>query len=275
MWCPKCKTEYQPGILICADCGSELVEEQPKEEMKKTGFLLQEEEVQAQLDALERAEALAKENQDKAGVEAEGAEEAAQDDYEAFSSEEQDGEWTESEEEQEEKTLDEETAELLHSSDRKEYVKKADQYRDLRTSGVTFLVFGIIGGIYLVLTKLEIIPVQYATLVFCALAALFLAFAVYGIAALIKSSSIKKEIPEEEARTREIMQWLEENITKEKAAEWVDSELSVMENDLALPVRIKEALQQNFPEENASYLEMLAEEYYENKLQETVLEKEE
>lgn len=27
MFCPKCKTEYEPGIEICADCGAELVEE--------------------------------------------------------------------------------------------------------------------------------------------------------------------------------------------------------------------------------------------------------
>ena len=26
MWCPVCKTEYQKGITICAECGSVLVE---------------------------------------------------------------------------------------------------------------------------------------------------------------------------------------------------------------------------------------------------------
>lgn len=267
MWCPKCKTEYQPGIFVCADCGSQLVEEQPQEEVKNPGYLLQEEEIQAQLEALEN-----RENIGRTGMEPDSLEE---EDDGAFAPEgqEDDEAGGGGEAQAEQKTLDEETAELLHASDRKEYVKKADRYRDLKTSGMTFLVFGIIGEVYMALTKLEIIPVQYAMLVFCALAALFLGFAVYGVAALVKSSAIKKEIPKEEARTREIMQWMEENITEETAVEWEDEELSVTENDLALPVKIKEALQQNFPEETVSYLEMLAEEYYEEKLQESFWER--
>ena len=32
-WCPNCKTEYQEGIEKCADCGSDLVEELPEEEV--------------------------------------------------------------------------------------------------------------------------------------------------------------------------------------------------------------------------------------------------
>ncbi len=34
-WCPKCKTEYREGFTVCADCGSELVKEQPVEERKQ------------------------------------------------------------------------------------------------------------------------------------------------------------------------------------------------------------------------------------------------
>ena len=28
-WCPKCKSEYRKGFTVCADCGCELVEEEP------------------------------------------------------------------------------------------------------------------------------------------------------------------------------------------------------------------------------------------------------
>lgn len=30
-WCPSCKTEYQEGILQCADCGAMLMEEFPQD----------------------------------------------------------------------------------------------------------------------------------------------------------------------------------------------------------------------------------------------------
>ena len=26
-WCPKCETEYREGITVCADCGSDLVDD--------------------------------------------------------------------------------------------------------------------------------------------------------------------------------------------------------------------------------------------------------
>lgn len=32
-WCPHCKTEYQPGINKCADCGADLVDHLPKEQL--------------------------------------------------------------------------------------------------------------------------------------------------------------------------------------------------------------------------------------------------
>ena len=28
-WCPDCRTEYDPGIAVCADCGADIVNELP------------------------------------------------------------------------------------------------------------------------------------------------------------------------------------------------------------------------------------------------------
>ena len=32
-WCPKCKSEYRDGFIVCADCGSELVSKERFEEL--------------------------------------------------------------------------------------------------------------------------------------------------------------------------------------------------------------------------------------------------
>lgn len=36
-WCPKCKTEYREGFSVCADCGSQLVEELTEEAAEESG----------------------------------------------------------------------------------------------------------------------------------------------------------------------------------------------------------------------------------------------
>lgn len=39
MFCPKCKTEYREGFYKCADCGADLVAEQPPELLEETGYV--------------------------------------------------------------------------------------------------------------------------------------------------------------------------------------------------------------------------------------------
>lgn len=42
-WCPKCKSKYREGFTVCADCGSQLVEEEPVEEPKNATLFVPEE----------------------------------------------------------------------------------------------------------------------------------------------------------------------------------------------------------------------------------------
>jgi hypothetical protein len=39
MFCPKCKTEYRDGFYKCADCGADLVTEQPPEHFEEVGYV--------------------------------------------------------------------------------------------------------------------------------------------------------------------------------------------------------------------------------------------
>jgi hypothetical protein len=39
MFCPKCKSEYREGYYKCADCGADLVTEQPLELMEEVSYV--------------------------------------------------------------------------------------------------------------------------------------------------------------------------------------------------------------------------------------------
>lgn len=157
----------------------------------------------------------------------------------------------------------EDTVELLHVANKGEYVKMADKYRDLKFSGITFIIFGILGTVYLVLSKLEIIPVQYNTFVFYVISALFVGFLIAGVVSCVKSRKYKKLISVEEEKTAAIREWLDENLTKEMVAEWSDSNVSDGENDLLISAHIRTMLTREYTKEPVGYLELIADEYYE------------
>ena len=157
----------------------------------------------------------------------------------------------------------EDTAELLHASSKKEYVKKADKYRDMKFSGITFILFGFLGILYLVLCKTEVIPIEYNIFVFCVIAVLFASFFIYGIVSLAKSGKIKALIQEEEDKTRSINEWLDGNLTREMIEGWSDSNVSDGENDLLIAAHIRTMLMKEYPAESPEYVEMIADEYYE------------
>jgi len=48
-WCPKCKNEYREGITVCADCGTELVDELPPEDDSKALAFISDEELAGKL----------------------------------------------------------------------------------------------------------------------------------------------------------------------------------------------------------------------------------
>ena len=51
-WCPKCRNEYQKGVLLCSDCGATLVEELPEEDDRKVIMIARREEAENYYDLL-------------------------------------------------------------------------------------------------------------------------------------------------------------------------------------------------------------------------------
>jgi hypothetical protein len=161
----------------------------------------------------------------------------------------------------------EDTARDLIYEPAKEYVKKEDAYKDMLFSGWTFILFGILGGIYLVLCKTDIIPIDYNIVVFVFIVIMFSLFLIGGIVSVVKAGKVKWEIPLEEKKTKDIKEWLEANLTDEILEKWTDEKVSQAENDLLLMAHIRSSLIKQYPDEDIAYLEMLSEEYFTEKIQ--------
>ncbi len=157
--------------------------------------------------------------------------------------------------------IEEDTADILYTPS-KAYVKKEDEYKDVKFSGYTFIVFGVLGAVYLVLCKLDIIPIDYNIFIFCVLAAMFAGFIIMGLVSVVKSGKIKLQIPEEEIMTEKINAWLDENITKERAEKWIDDTVSDEENDLVITAHIRSILIKKYPNLDVAFIEMLTEEFF-------------
>ncbi len=274
MWCPNCKTEYRKGITVCADCGAELVEGTEDDfvvvnlcEIKdnETANRLIEYLKYSGLDRAEKKEnngiyiiTVPERNSKQAEKLLNGFMIALNEDKE---NKQEDSDITDGDNESDRDETPKET--LFKTS--KEYTKKADEYKDAKFSGLSFVIFGIAGISYLLLCKFNVLPISYNDIIFICLVCMFAAFIIGGVISVVKSGKIKSQISEEELLTEKIKLWLDENITKSIIEEWKDTEVSEVENDLIISSRIRERLVQNYPEVDVSYLEMIADEYYNDK----------
>ena len=111
------------------------------------------------------------------------------------------------------------------------------------------------------------IPINYNIVVLSGLAIMFLLFLIGGVVSVVKSARIKTEIPVEQEKTRRIKEWMAENLTQEIVQKWENPEVSQAENDLVIMAHIRSDLMKQYPEEDAAYLEMIAEEYFTEHIQ--------
>lgn len=157
--------------------------------------------------------------------------------------------------------VEEDTKDLLYTV-AESYTTKEDEYKDLKFSGITFVMFSILGGIFLTLCQLEILPIRYEKFVFVAIALVFVIFLIIGIVSFVKASKVKLEIPAEQIKTEEIFQWLSNELSQEIMDGWRDDEVTEVENDLLITSHIRVSLIQKYSTESISYLEYIADRYY-------------
>lgn len=271
MWCPVCKTEYQEGITVCNVCGSKL--EEGTGDSFTTVNLYETEDKETALKLLEYlqfSEIVNTGLEEEDGIYIVNVPQSQEKEARKLISgfimalqEEQDKIKDVNGNSRQDNVNSTQNGILNNAS--KTYIRKADEYKDVKTSGITFIIFGLIGILYLILCRLEVIPLTYNEIVLILLLCMFMSFVVYGFSSIIKSKKIKGQIAEEETLTSKIKLWLGKNITDGLVKSWKDESVTEEENELIIISKINEELQLNYPEIDKSYLEMVADEYFNEK----------
>lgn len=261
-WCPKCKEEYREGITVCAECGTELVDSLPEEGQEQEKTMDSEEEKQEETD-------VSREDTDVSQEETEDSQES--DSVETDSDEEYD--WDAEDEVQEEDVSEQEEDTESESSEEESqtgfvsntmYAKKSDEYKDLKFSGFTFIFFGVLGIVYLVLCKLEIIGLTYTLPIFIVLVLMFVVFIGVGVHSLIRSGRVKALIGDEDELTKKVEEAMASIMTQELIDSLYVEDATEEENFLALSEEVKGRIAEQFGTKDLTeaYIDQLIDEYY-------------
>lgn len=288
-WCPKCKLEYVEGIKICPDCGSSLVEtlEKLRESSLRMVFCGNEalaERVAQFLDysGIKSVTAGAltpkgypvlvseKEYEDAMKLiqvfmynEMQRAEQAKSQQSQTVSAQ------TETEEKAEASQPQVSQSQMQRVQPQKSgvYVKKADKYEDMHSSGIMLLLVGGIGAILMVLKIAGILPLSLGKASFLfdiTMSALFLFFIVSGLSSLRRAKELKSEVGDEAKNTNDLTEWFlsEFNADKIDTIVFDDDDTQEELKYFNRSAFIKQALRHRQPDIDSSYLEDLAENIY-------------
>lgn len=187
-WCPKCKTEYRDGFRVCADCGSELVAEQPIEERRAP-----------------RWEAV--------GADIPGMEAAPPSGEEAV--EEIQGESAEDRDETEDEGAGKRKGEASKSGKSGGlYQDSSERASENRSSAWILLILGILGLIVVVLGVTEVLPIHMGNsyLFYGVMGAIFILFVVSGVVSMKNAKFFEKKAESENSLRTTLLEWCRENL---------------------------------------------------------------
>lgn len=277
-WCPKCRNEYVEGVVVCADCQVPLVDELPEETPFDDKVLL------GTLDSAEEALKVAKFLNFKGINSAFAVADQNETEFPVYVDEVEKVDarmalsqlLKEQTEDQplaalvpeitnELQELDEEEAEQMFSDLRTDqssvYVKKKDKYDDLLFSGLSFIIFSVIGGVVLLLNQIGVFSFfnLYSTLV---MSVVFVIFLGIGITSLVRARRTKALVTQEHELSDEVITWIEENITNDLINSYFDPEDSEENNYFTVHSRLCEIVSENFPFFPKEYIDELMDERY-------------
>jgi len=281
-WCPKCKNEYVEGILTCADCGIDLVDELPKEvDPNSPAYIcdVDSEEIGAKLvtylnyGGIQTAGLFPKDGDDGtqtyqllvANFEKEATDELFAQVGSVDDIKDKDISELIPDIEKQMENLENEEADKMFSELRSEassvYVKKKEKYNDLKFSGVSFIVMGLIGLAFMAANALGYIK-YFNTFSMIVMGVVFGIFFIIGISSLVRAKKLKAIVSEEAKVTEDVTAWIEENITDEYLDSLYDDSLSDEDNYFNVHTKMCEKLYADFSYLSPEYIDQLMDERY-------------
>lgn len=142
------------------------------------------------------------------------------------------------------------------------YVKKADKSKDLKSTAVTFVFFGVIGVIFTTLNIVGVFSFFDNLLSYIVMSIVFIGCILIGVMSYKDSKKADKEAVEEEELTNIINEWLKNNIKNDFIKLYSNTENTDEVNFLTIIEGIKNAVIGKFGEMDEAYLDNIVEEYY-------------
>ena len=271
-WCPKCKNEYVKGIKICSDCKVELVESLKAETVEPQ---LTENMVSILYGPYENLEEIL-DNIKKAGIESAIVKQRQEDEqYELFVDEKERDKTVKTIQLflQAQKELSEGETENNRNNNvmperYEEYVSAKDKAKEMKSSAIMLMIFGIAGFIVLILMITKVLPFGFGSggvAIFCyaVMGGFFSLLFGSGIVSLNSSKKMSMKSNEEDSLTKEAKEWANQTFTVENLERVIkyngdSNQMYFIRIDF-----MKRTMMQKFPKLPESFVDKFIEDKYE------------